>query len=59
MADPERHPLTPAQRLTATELPWYRAWLLSTGRSEAEVDPTTHQHAASVDVAAVGDTQEQ
>jgi hypothetical protein len=39
VADPERRPLSPAQRQTATELPWYRTWLLSTGRTEAEVDP--------------------
>jgi hypothetical protein len=32
-------PLTAAQRRAAAELPWYRAWLLSTGRAEAELDP--------------------
>jgi hypothetical protein len=39
MPGPERRPLSLAQRQTAAELPWYRAWLLSTGRTEAEVDP--------------------
>jgi hypothetical protein len=37
--DEPRRPLTPAQRRAAAELPWYRAWLLSTGRAEAELDP--------------------
>ena len=35
----ETRPLTPAQQQTASELPWYRDWLLSTGRAEEEVDP--------------------
>jgi hypothetical protein len=39
MADNDRRPLTPEQRRTAAELPWYRAWLLSTGRTEAELGP--------------------
>jgi hypothetical protein len=38
-AHTDRRPLTPAQRRTAAELPWYRAWLLSTGRTEAELEP--------------------
>jgi hypothetical protein len=37
--DDARRPLTPAQRRTAAELPWYRAWLLSTGRTETELEP--------------------
>jgi hypothetical protein len=37
--DEPRRPLTPAQRRAAAELPWYRAWLLSTSRVEAELDP--------------------
>jgi hypothetical protein len=32
----EQLPLTPAQRQTARTLPWYRAWLLSTGRTPQE-----------------------
>jgi hypothetical protein len=68
MADPERYPLSPAQRQTATQLPWYRAWLLSTGRTDAELDPkeatgarasadqhhpaTADQHALPADAAA-------
>jgi len=36
--DEPRLPLTVAQRRAAARLPWYRAWLLSTGRAEAEVD---------------------
>jgi hypothetical protein len=32
-------PLTDAQRQTATELPWYRAWLLGTGRQAWQIDP--------------------
>jgi hypothetical protein len=31
--------LTDAQRATAAELPWYRAWLLATGREPWQVDP--------------------
>lgn len=27
MSSPERRPLSPAQRQTAAELPWYRTWL--------------------------------
>ena len=38
--DEPRRPLTPAQGRTTAALPWYRAWLLSTGRTEAELDPT-------------------
>jgi hypothetical protein len=37
--DEPRRPLTPAQGRTAALLPWYRAWLLSTGRAEAELEP--------------------
>jgi hypothetical protein len=37
--DEPRLPLTLAQRRAAAELPWYRAWLLSTGRAEAELEP--------------------
>ena len=37
--DEPRRPLTPSQRHAAAELPWYRAWLLSTGRAEAELEP--------------------
>jgi hypothetical protein len=37
--DEPRRPLTPAQRRAAAELPWYRAWLLSTGRTEGELGP--------------------
>jgi hypothetical protein len=59
MPDPERWPLSPAQQRTSTELPWYRAWLLSTGRTEAEVDSTTDQHAPPVDTVVVDDSQEQ
>jgi hypothetical protein len=33
----EQRPLTPAQLRTAKALPWYRAWLLSTGRTEEEL----------------------
>lgn len=33
------HQLTKAQRATAAELGWYRAWLLSTGREAWQVDP--------------------
>ncbi len=33
----EQLPLTPAQQQTARQLPWYRAWLLGTGRSDREV----------------------
>jgi hypothetical protein len=58
MPGPEQHPLSPAQRQTAAELQWYRTWLLSTGRTEAEVNSTTYQHAPPVDVV-VGDAQEQ
>jgi hypothetical protein len=39
MADDDRRPLTPEQRRTAAELPWLWAWLLSTGRTEAELEP--------------------
>jgi hypothetical protein len=35
----EQKPLWPAQRDTARELPWYRAWLESTGREVVLVDP--------------------
>jgi hypothetical protein len=41
--DSERLPLTPAQRQTAAELPWYRAWLLRTGRQASELDEPTEQ----------------
>jgi hypothetical protein len=34
----DRLPLTPAQLQAARELPWYRAWLLSTGRTETELE---------------------
>jgi hypothetical protein len=37
--DEPRLPLTLAQCRAAAELPWYRAWLLSTGRAEAELEP--------------------
>jgi hypothetical protein len=37
--DEPRRPLTPAQRRVAAELPWYRAWLLSTSRADAELEP--------------------
>jgi hypothetical protein len=37
--DEPRLPLTPAQRRAAAELPWYRAWLRSTDRAEAELEP--------------------
>jgi hypothetical protein len=37
--DEPRLPLTPAQRRATARLPWYRAWLLSTGRAEAELEP--------------------
>jgi hypothetical protein len=37
--DEPRPPLTPVQRRTAAELPWYRVWLLSTGRAEVELQP--------------------
>jgi hypothetical protein len=47
--DEPRRPLTPAQRRAAAELPWYRAWLLSTGRAEAELDPTGEDLTASRD----------
>jgi hypothetical protein len=52
-------PVSPAQRQTAAELPWYRTWLLSTGRTEAEVNSTTSQHASPVDAVVAGDAQEQ
>jgi hypothetical protein len=32
-------PLTPAQQQMASELPWYRQWLLKTGRSEDDLIP--------------------
>jgi hypothetical protein len=35
----DQQPLTSAQRQTAAELPWYRAWLLATGRTQAELQP--------------------
>jgi hypothetical protein len=38
MADKDLLPLTPAQLQVAGELPWYRDWLLSTGRTEAELE---------------------
>jgi hypothetical protein len=53
----ERRPLSPAQQQTAIDLPWYRAWRQSTGRTKAEVDPTTYQHAPPVDAAAGGDVR--
>jgi hypothetical protein len=59
MPGPDQCPLSPGQRQAATQLPWYREWLLSTGRTVAEVDLATNQHAALVDVAAAGDAQEQ
>lgn len=39
-------PLTTAQRQSAARYPWYRKWLLDSGRTEADVDagrpkPTT------------------
>jgi hypothetical protein len=37
--DEPRLPLTLAQRRAAALLPWYRAWLLSTGRIETELEP--------------------
>jgi hypothetical protein len=55
----ERRPLSPAQRQTAAELPWYHTWLLSTGRTEAEVNSITSQHASPVDAVVAGDAQEQ
>lgn len=45
--DAPRLPLTPAQRRTAAELPWYRAWLLSTSRVEAELEADGEDLAAS------------
>lgn len=37
-APTKKRPLTPEQIKTARELDWYRRWLLSTGRTEAEID---------------------
>jgi hypothetical protein len=45
--DEPRRPLTPAQRRAAALLPWYRAWLLSTGRAEAELEADGEDLAAS------------
>jgi hypothetical protein len=59
MPGSDQCPLSPAQRQAATELPWYRAWLLSTGRTVAEVDLATNQRGALVDVAVAGAAQEQ
>jgi hypothetical protein len=36
----DRLPLTSAQQQTARETPWYRDWLLSTGRSPEEWEHT-------------------
>jgi hypothetical protein len=74
MAGLERHPLSPSQRQTAGRLSWYRAWLLSTGRTDAEVGPegvagpwdggnqqhppTTDQHVLPAEAAAADDVQE-
>jgi hypothetical protein len=44
--DEPRLPLTLAQRRTAAQLPWYRAWLLSTGRTETELEPDGEDLAA-------------
>jgi hypothetical protein len=39
-ASPElRLPLTPAQQQTASELPWYRQWLLEHGFTEDDLIP--------------------
>jgi hypothetical protein len=39
-ANPEpRLPLTPAQQKTASELPWYRQWLLDQGWTEDDLIP--------------------
>jgi hypothetical protein len=40
VANPEpRLPLTPAQQKMASELPWYRQWLLEIGYSEDDLIP--------------------
>jgi hypothetical protein len=44
--DEPRLSLTPAQRRAAEQLPWYRAWLLSTGRTKAELEPDGEDLAA-------------
>lgn len=36
--DGRLRPLTEAQRRTAAERPWYRRWLLASGRTAEEVD---------------------
>jgi hypothetical protein len=44
--DEPRVPLTPGQRRAAARLAWYRAWLLSTGRAEVELEPDGEDLAA-------------
>jgi hypothetical protein len=39
----DRKPLTPEQRKTAAEIGWYRAWLLASGRTEAELRQATDE----------------
>jgi hypothetical protein len=46
MAQDARRRLTPAQCRAAAELPWYRTWLLSTGRAEVELEPDGEDLAA-------------